>query len=123
AGEIADPKHDTIPATWLLALSARHQTRTGGARAAQKQIQRSERDAGECRRLLVFELETQVFRVERDGPKHIGHLVPHTVNARGNCVTRVRHWRRLLCLCHEPALPFYARVSASHAYPVRHYGQ
>ena len=57
--------------------------RHGHAGPVQQQVQGPARHVRRGRRLLVFELETQVFGLERYGPHHVENLVPDTMKTRG----------------------------------------
>ena len=62
-------------------VGAAQRARTRSAGTAEKQREIPERDRGECRELLVFDLEPEVFRVEGDGAGDIGDLVANSVKA------------------------------------------
>jgi hypothetical protein len=109
-GEIFDTQDDAIPSTRFLSTTAGHRSRTRRARAAQKNPQWSERDIGECRWLLVFQLKTKVFRIERNRSRDVSDLVAPPVEARPHVSLRVRC--RLSPLWHT-GLVLYRAVDAS----------
>src|SRR5678816_41592 len=87
-GKVVDPKHDTVPSSGLLRLTVRHRPRSGCLWAAEQNLRVAERDAGEGGKLLMFEREAEVGRVERDGASHVFDLISdamHTLHERMRC--------------------------------------
>jgi hypothetical protein len=64
--KVGDSKDDTIPSAGLLLLTVRHRTGSRRLRAAQQNLHVAERGTGERRKLLVFEREAEMLRVELD---------------------------------------------------------
>lgn len=44
-------------------------------------MKRPKRDRGELRQLLVLQLETEFFRVKRNGPAHVLDLISNAVKS------------------------------------------
>jgi len=63
----------------LLPLSIRHQARSGCVRAAQKNLQLTERYRCESRQLLMLQPEAQLLRVEIDGASDVANLIANAV--------------------------------------------
>src|SRR5688572_11518011 len=79
--KIGHAQDHSIPPARLLGLTARHRTRSRCSRSTEQQYKPSERDTGECGELLMFQLEAEMVRVERDRPGDILHLIAHAVHA------------------------------------------
>src|SRR6478672_9876575 len=90
--KIRHAKHHAVPTARLLPTTVREGARARCAGPTQENLERSERDAGERRRLLVLEREAEMFGVERDRPQHVADLIADTVKAR--------HDARL-CVCQD----------------------
>src|SRR5262245_21174209 len=78
--KVRDAEHDAVPAARFLSLTIRHRPRSGCSGATQQNLPVSERDAGECRQVLLLHREAQMLRVKRHGPTHIFHVVTDTVD-------------------------------------------
>ena len=65
-GEILDPKHDAVPSAGFLPLPIRHRPRSRRLWPAEEHLRITKRHVGERGKLLVFEREAQMCRVERD---------------------------------------------------------
>src|SRR5690242_13394239 len=74
-GKIGDLQHDAIPSARLLLLSVRHWPRARCAGTAQQNLCVAERDVRERGKLLVFEREPEVLRIEHGRASHILHLI------------------------------------------------
>src|SRR5262245_49208640 len=98
--EIGDPQHHTIPSAWLLLTAVWQWTRSRRARTAQQNVQRSERNIRKRWWLLMLQCEAKVLGVERDGTAHVCNLITHTVKARLDPLTLVRHRRWLIRVGH-----------------------
>jgi RNA polymerase sigma-70 factor (ECF subfamily) len=79
--QIADLQHDTIPAARFLLLAIRHGPRSGGTRTAEQNLRVTQRDACECRELLMLQLEPEVLRIERDRSSDIRYLISNAMKA------------------------------------------
>jgi hypothetical protein len=79
--KIGDAQDHPIPSARLLRLTTGHGTRAGCSRPTEQQRERSERNAGECGQLLMFELEAEMVRVKSDSPGGSPHLIAHAVHA------------------------------------------
>ena len=80
-GKIVDPQHDTVPSARFLLLTVRHRPRSGRLWTAEQNVRVAERDVGKRGKLLVFEREAQMCRVERDRASHVSDLISDTVHA------------------------------------------
>src|SRR5262245_48746649 len=76
--EIFYLQYYTVPSAGLLLASIGHRSRAGRSRAAENQFQISDRDLGECRQVLLIEVEAQMLCIEIDSPAHIPDLIPYT---------------------------------------------
>jgi hypothetical protein len=65
-GKIVDPKHDAVPSAGFLRLTVRHRPRSGRLRTAEQNLRIAERDARERGKLLMFDREAEVGRIERN---------------------------------------------------------
>src|SRR5262245_16725152 len=79
--QIGDLQDHAVPAARFLALAVRHRPRSRRARTAEQNVSVAKRDARKGGELLVFELESQMLGVKRDGPSDIFHLITDPVHA------------------------------------------
>ena len=79
--KIVDPKHDAVPSAGFLLLAVRHRPRSRRLWAAEQNLRVAERDAGERGKLLVFEREAEMRRVERDRASDVFDLISDAVHA------------------------------------------
>ncbi|MEX2273101.1 MAG: hypothetical protein WD690_16640 [Vicinamibacterales bacterium] len=84
--KMVDPKHDTIPSAGFLLVAIRHRPRSRCSWTAEQDPGVAERDAGKCGKLLVFEREAKMCRVERDRASDVLDLIPDAVHALNECV-------------------------------------
>ena len=64
--QIGYAKHDAVPSAGFLPLPIRHRPRSRRLWPAEEHLRITKRHAGERGKLLVFEREAQMCRVERD---------------------------------------------------------
>src|SRR5205814_2665579 len=77
--DVSHSKNHTIPSSRFLAMPVWHWTGAGRFRTAEQNVKSSERDSRKSRQMLLFELESQVVGIERDGA---AHLPPEEARAR-----------------------------------------
>jgi hypothetical protein len=80
-GEIGDLKDDAVPSARLLMASIWHGPGARRLRSAEQQLQIAERDSRECGKLLMFQREAKVLRVELHRAAHVPDLIAHAVHA------------------------------------------
>src|SRR4029078_2128387 len=79
-GKIGDAKHDPIPSAGCLLLAIRHGPGARRLRPAEQDVRIAQRHVAERRKLLVFEPEAQMGRIERHRAGDVFDLISDAVN-------------------------------------------
>src|SRR5262249_6275569 len=80
--KVVHAQDHAVPPARLLGPAIRHWPGPGRLRAAEQQVERTERHRREGGHLLVPHLESKVFRIELDGSFYVLGLIPDAVKSR-----------------------------------------